>query len=123
MDDSIMIVVQRENALKDSMQQFMTIDDFSLHKEIKILFINEEAQDAGGLIREWFSVLMEQLFAKESGLFEELRSNGKLSYMVNEEARSVYFRFAGMVFGKALFDKVPVDAPLNKILLNALVGT
>ena len=66
---------------------------------------------------------MDQLFAKEKGLFDEARGCGHLSYMVNEEASASYFRFAGMVLGKALFDRVPVDAPLNRLLLNAIVDT
>ena len=66
---------------------------------------------------------MEQLFAQEKRIFEETRGCGRLSYMVIEETDASYFRFAGMVLGKALFDKVPVDAPLNRLLFNAIVDT
>jgi hypothetical protein len=34
---------------------------------LKIHFIDEAAQDAGGLIREWFSMITEELLAKNHG--------------------------------------------------------
>lgn len=57
LQDSITLVIERENILRDSFEQFRTTDDFDLHKEIKIFYVNEVAQDAGGLIREWITSL------------------------------------------------------------------
>lgn len=39
------------------MQQFDTIN---LFKELKIIFIGEESHDAGGLIREWLTILFQK---------------------------------------------------------------
>lgn len=33
-----------------------------------------------------------------------------------------YYRFTGSIIGKALFEKIPILAKLNKVLLRALVN-
>lgn len=51
--------------LRDSFEQFRTTDDFDLHKEIKIHYIDEVAQDAGGIMREWITELTKDLFSEK----------------------------------------------------------
>ena len=48
----------RDNVLKQSMKQFENIDPY---KELKIYFKGEVSYDAGGIIREWFTVLLKEL--------------------------------------------------------------
>ena len=48
------INIERDKILEQSIQQFKNIN---LYKELKINFKGEESQDAGGLIREWLTVL------------------------------------------------------------------
>lgn len=56
-NDSITFVIDRSNIIQDTISQIATTDNFDFHKEIKIFFIDEEAQDAGGILREWISYL------------------------------------------------------------------
>lgn len=53
LDDSITLVIDRNNIIEDTLNQIETTDYFDFHKEIKIFFIDEVAQDAGGLLKEW----------------------------------------------------------------------
>lgn len=62
MQDSITLVIERQNVLRDSFEQFRTTDDFDLHKELKIFYVGEVAQDAGGIMREWITELTKSLF-------------------------------------------------------------
>jgi hypothetical protein len=57
-DGCCTISVSRENVVKQSMEQFVFID---LFKELKINFVGEISSDAGGLIREWYSVILLEL--------------------------------------------------------------
>ena len=73
LEDSITLVIERDNIFRDSFEQFRTTDRFDLHKEIKIYYAGESAQDAGGLMREWITELAKALLADPSqkglGLF------------------------------------------------------
>jgi hypothetical protein len=70
MQDSITLVIERQNVLRDSFEQFRTTDDFDLHKELKIFYVGEVAQDAGGIMREWITELTKSLFSDTVGLFK-----------------------------------------------------
>jgi len=52
-----------------------------------------------------------------------------LNYLPSILAKSIYesefkdyFKFSGMVLGKALFDKIPVNIPLNPVILRRLTS-
>lgn len=53
--------------LQDSLKHFKDVSD--LRKEIKVTFENEISSDAGGISREYFSVLMQELLNGNLGLF------------------------------------------------------
>lgn len=57
-DGCCTLSVSREDIVKQSMEQLIFID---LFKELKINFIGEISSDAGGLIREWYSVILLEL--------------------------------------------------------------
>ena len=116
--------------MSDSYHQFITTDGFDFHKEIKIFFVGEVAQDAGGLMREWITELTKSIFNDQTGLFKLCRGQNDTSYFLNSKAKNIfsdfehlsYFRFAGSILGKAIFEKIPIIAKLNKILLRNIVG-
>lgn len=102
LQDSITLVIERDHLLRDSFEQFRTTDDFDLHKEMKIFYVGEVAQDAGGLLREWITELSTMLFSDETGLFKQCKGQENFVYFPNNKARLAYpehykdyFRFAG----------------------------
>lgn len=62
MDDSITLVINRSSVIEDTINQIQSTDGFSLHKEIKIFFVGEEAQDAGGVFKEWIFLVLKEIF-------------------------------------------------------------
>lgn len=52
------INVNRYNLISDSLSQLKSVDIF---KELKINFLGEISQDAGGIIREWLNILVKEL--------------------------------------------------------------
>lgn len=62
LEDSITLVLERENVIRDTLSQIRSTDGFDFHKEIKIFFVGEEAQDAGGVFKEWIFLVLQQIF-------------------------------------------------------------
>jgi hypothetical protein len=142
-EDSITLVIDRENLLRDSFEQFRTTDRFDLHKEIKIFYVGEVALDAGGLMRQWVTDLTKILFStsfngeqegiNNHGLFIQTRSEGDITYFPNPYFNNQilqsgvtseeFYRFAGSVLAKSIFEKVPVSVKLHPVLLKLLLGT
>ena len=69
-DHPITLVINRDNALEETLNQFDTVEDINLQGNLKIFFIDEEADDAGGVIWEWINILVQELFDQEEPYFE-----------------------------------------------------
>lgn len=125
--EPIMLVIERKNIFRDSFEQFRTTQELDLRQEIKINFLNEVSQDAGGLIRDWFSTVVEELFNPERHLFKRA-STKELAYTINEYSGTYYkdhldyYYFTGQVLAKALYERNPVKAYLNKLTMKMLLG-
>ena len=59
--------MHRERVLEYAIQQINNIDN--LKKEIKVTFTSELSNDAGGVSREFFCIVMKELLDQNLGLF------------------------------------------------------
>lgn len=129
--DSITLVINRSNILSESYFQFKTTENLNLTKEIKIFFVDEQAQDVGGVYKEWYSCLLKEIFSVELRLFYEVKNEfgcnsffipiGKTSLQGNVEFDEGIYYFIGQVLGKGVYDKNLLSYNLNYILLKLLL--
>lgn len=114
--------INRENALRESMDK---IDTVNLLKEVKIDFMGEVSYDAGGILREWFMVLIQELESKEMNLFQRSDCD-EICYVPHNTLRPTedvlnYFEFLGKLIAKALIDNITINLCFNKILFKMLI--
>ena len=115
--------INREKVLENSLEQFEKINPF---KELKINFLGEESQDAGGLIREWLTILFNTILDKNTGLFERSDTD-EIGYIVKKNINSSaeklnkYF-FIGKVLAKALLENLTVNCCFNKMIYQLILG-
>jgi hypothetical protein len=82
-----------------------------------VTFENEISHDAGGISREYFTMLMKELLNENLGLFT-IANTTEFSYKINEDSKYIdnnlsMFFFFGKILGKALFDHIPLNICLN----------
>lgn len=124
-NNGVILLIERANVSRGSFEQFGSAK-LDLKKDIYIHFIDEIAQDAGGLIREWFTLIIEHIFLLETGLFQKANVN-ELSYIINENSNKIkkndldWFYFCGQIFAKALFERIPIKGYLNNTILKHLL--
>ena len=107
------IAVRRDHVLEDSYAQIAPKSVEELRGKINISFRGEEGVDAGGLTREWLTVLFRQVFDPNLALFRQSADSptmqpNPLSYVNSEHLN--YFKFIGRVVGKAVHDGHLIDA-------------
>ena len=73
------IDINRKNYVVESMKQINKVD---LYKELKINFIGEVSYDAGGILREWFTILFQNLEGEQLNLFI-VSDSQDFSYLIN----------------------------------------
>lgn len=107
--------VRRQYVFEDSYHQLQgrTGDEIKYGK-LSVRFYDEEGLDAGGVTREWFSVLARQMFDPNYALFITSAAD-KLTYQPNRASavnpdHLSFFKFVGRVIGKAIYDGRLLDA-------------
>lgn len=120
--------VRREYLLSDSMEAVMCLSRNDLRKLWRFEFIGEEGIDAGGLAREWFQLVTEEIFDPDMGLWQSSAGN-QMSMQINPaseiscpEDHLNSFRFLGRVMGKALFDRQLVAGHMVRYLYKHILG-
>jgi E3 ubiquitin-protein ligase HUWE1 len=115
--------INRDKVLEDSMEQFKSIN---LFKELKIIFVGEESHDAGGLIREWLTILFQKILDSNTGMFQRSDTD-EVGYIIkpnlypSQELLNKYF-FIGRVLAKALLENLTVNCCFNKVIYQLILG-
>lgn len=123
----IKLKVRRSSVLQDSMDAIESIEPADMKKIFRFEFIGEPALDAGGVAREFFSIISEQLFNPDCGLFLYSAVN-QMCMQINHnsgianEFHLRYFHMSGRILGKALMDGQITPVHLVQPLYKHLMG-
>lgn len=77
----LLLEIERDNLLHNSCEQLLWATPDQLHQSLRIKFANEPGVDAGGLVREWFTLMTKEVFDDTTGLF--YRSGNGDGLMIN----------------------------------------
>ncbi|KAL1918392.1 uncharacterized protein VTP21DRAFT_3052 [Calcarisporiella thermophila] len=122
----LVLQVRRDRLIEDSLNQLASHDADDLKKSLRIEFTGEEGVDAGGLRKEWFLLLVKELFEPQYGMFT-WDEDSKLCWFnpASFETDEQYY-LVGVVIGLAIYNSTILDIHLPlacyKKLLNYPVG-
>ncbi len=126
--DNPVLVVSRNNILEDSLNQFKTNKEINLKRPLHIFFLDEDANDVGGVYREWFSCVFKEFFSENKKLFKENNNEslGRNTIIISDDFECdnemlEYYELFGKLVAKSLVDRVILNENLNHILLKQLM--
>jgi len=123
----IKIKVRRATLLHDAMDCIESIDPADMKKSFRFEFVGEPALDAGGVAREFYTCICEQICNPDVGLFSYSSANqmcmhfNKSSGIFNEQHLK-FFHMIGRVLGKALMDAHITPVHLVQPLYKHIMG-
>lgn len=121
------MAVRRDHIVEDSFCVISSMKSYELRQRWRVSFVGEPALDAGGVMREWFTLLFAELFDPKFGLFISTVGDER-SYWLNTysaEFRAnhlAYFQFAGRLLGKAILEEHLVTVHLALPFLKHILG-
>ena len=126
-NQNLLLVINRNNILEESFNQFMTTKELNLIEPIQIHFVDEVGHDAGGVFREWYSALYREFFNEKNKFFIENNNNSiiKGTYLIYPKYKDMnldYYEFFGKLGAKALIDNVYISEILNRTVIKYLLG-
>uniref|UniRef100_K3X465 HECT-type E3 ubiquitin transferase n=1 Tax=Globisporangium ultimum (strain ATCC 200006 / CBS 805.95 / DAOM BR144) TaxID=431595 RepID=K3X465_GLOUD len=108
--NQIKLRIDRDQLLEESMESLGVFPVEVVRAPLQIHFIDEAGVDAGGLQREWFVLLNEQLADPANGIFQCVNKTEHTFYL-NPNSRHgigedhlVYYFAAGRLLGRALLE-------------------
>ena len=124
--ETIRLHVRRTDVFEDSFHQLKNRTAQELLGKLRVQFMGEEGIDAGGVAREWYSLLAKEMFNPNYALFVPAASNG-VSFQPNplsaiNAEHLQYFKFVGRVIGKSLFDGVTLDVYFTRSFYKHILG-
>ena len=122
--------IRRDRLLEDSVQQLLALEPTQLRRWMRVQFSDEPGIDVGGLEREWFALACAAILDSDVGVFSAA-SDGGLRFDAaaclppdvggHPRAQELY-EFFGRFIGKALLERVPLDARLASPIYAQLLG-
>lgn len=123
---AIRISVRRDRVFDDSYQQLRLRTPDEMKGRLHVQFTGEEGVDAGGVTREWYTILARQIFDPNYVLFTRSAAKAatyqpdKRSYINKEHLEN--FRFVGRIIGKAIYDGQLLDAYFTRSFYKHILG-
>ncbi|KAM7208684.1 putative E3 ubiquitin-protein ligase [Naviculisporaceae sp. PSN 640] len=92
-----------------------------IKKGLKIIFRGEEGVDAGGLRKEWFLLLVREVFNPDHGMFIYDEDSRYCYFNPNALEPSEQFFLVGVVFGLAIYNSTILDVALPPFAFRKLL--
>jgi HECT-domain (ubiquitin-transferase) len=119
------VQVARDRVFDESYAQLKHLTAERWKGQMGVEFVDEQGIDEGGLTKEWFILISQEIFNPDRALF--LQSNAGTTYYPNpmssiQHEHISLFKFIGRIVGKALYEQQLLDCYFVKALYKIILG-
>jgi len=119
------IQVRRPHILQDALSQLMSRPD-DLKKPLRVTFtsngVPEEGVDEGGVSREFFQLLVADIFRADYGMFTYSEETRTFWFNPSSLESGVEFQLVGVVLGLAIYNGIILDVHFPQVVYKKLLG-
>lgn len=124
--EDLAVHVRREHVFEDSFRELYRRSSEEWKNRFYIVFEGEEGQDAGGLLREWYTIISREIFNPMYALFTTSPGD-RVTYMINSASHCnsnhlQYFKFVGRVIAKAVYDNKLLECYFTRSFYKHILG-
>lgn len=105
----LVLRVHRTNLIQDTLQQLSRYQPEEYKKPLKVQFIGEQGIDEGGVRKEFFQLLIKELFDVNYGMFTVDDETRVYQFNPLSLESSIEFELIGIVLGLALYNSIILD--------------
>ena len=115
--------VRRDHLVEDTLTFIQCVPDFrDFKKPLKVKFDGEEADDAGGVRKEFFLLLLKEILDPKYGMFKEYEETHAIWFHPNCFEDIGYFFMIGVLCGLAIYNFTIIYLPFPLALYKKLLG-
>ena len=113
--------INRENLIEDTLNEISKYYD-KLQYPLKVEFLGEEAEDEGGVRKEFFMLVTRKLFDVNYGMFIYNKKTRLFWFNINSFESNIKFELIGIILGLALFNGIILDIKFPMAIYKKLLG-
>ena len=113
--------IRRDYIIEDTLNEISKYSN-KLQNPLKVEFIGEEAEDEGGVRKEFFMLVTRKLFDVNYGMFTYNEKTRLFWFNINSFEAKVKFELIGIVLGLALFNGIILDVKFPMAIYKKLLG-
>lgn len=107
----VVLNISRENIEADTLSALSQYGANELKKPLKVKFCGEEAEDAGGVRKEFFMLLLKDIFDLKYGMFKEFKDSKAIWFSDHSfEGEEMYF-LIGVICELAIHNFTVINLP------------
>ena len=121
-DIYLILNVDRNNIIQSTMQSIASIRTSDLKKPLKVRFNGERGIDEGGVKKEFFQIILRELFDPNYGMFNLEKGSRLYFFSPDSFTAPIEFELIGTILGLAIFNSVILEVNFPSIVYHMLVG-
>ncbi|GFO50258.1 HECT domain e3 ubiquitin protein ligase 2 [Plakobranchus ocellatus] len=115
------LTVRRSHLVSDSLNEIAK-KQHDLKKKLKVSFAGEPGLDMGGLTKEWFLLLIRQIFLPNYGMFTYDKQAGVHWFSPNPCDNYQEFNLVGVLMGLAVYNSINLDIRFPPVCYRKLLS-
>ncbi|XP_059179233.1 probable E3 ubiquitin-protein ligase HECTD2 isoform X2 [Physella acuta] len=115
------LTVRRSHLVSDSLSE-ISKKQHDLKKKLKVSFAGEPGLDMGGLTKEWFLLLVRQIFLPNYGMFSYDKLAGVHWFSPNPCENYQEFNLVGVLMGLAVYNSINLDIRFPPVCYRKLLS-
>ncbi|CAL8073193.1 unnamed protein product [Calicophoron daubneyi] len=116
------VVVRRDNLIQDTLTYLTMANPSDLRKVLRVKFEGEEAVDEGGVMKEFFLLIMRDLLSPIYGMFRCYPESRMLWFSEMTMESDNVFLLVGILCGLAIYNSIIVDLSFPLAMFRKLLG-
>lgn len=121
----LVLCIRREHIISDTLHQLEQKTIHDLKKQLRVQFVGEEGVDEGGVQKEFFQLIIRDLFDPKYGMFT-MNEESRLYWFTPNPSQNgentSEFKLAGLLLALAVYNSVILDLHLPLALYKKLMG-
>jgi len=114
--------VRRANLVQDALSVISNADPRELRKPLRVVFLEEEGVDEGGLQKEFFQLIIAELFSADYGMFVYNEKTRFHWFRIDSLEADDNFKLVGIIIGMALYNGVILDLHFPLLVYKKLLN-
>jgi len=114
--------VRRNTLIQDTLSQLQMLGSAGFRKPLRVKFTGEEGIDEGGVKKEFFQILIRELFDANYGMFTYNKDTDLFWFNAQTLEDAQNFELIGMILGLAIYNNIILDIRFPNLVFKKILG-